>query len=1628
MKTVKLLLVFLTFQYTLTAQKQFWTTADEQRIPNQEKLDRPIIPQQYLTYSLDFQSIKKHLSNAPLRFPTAASSEKLLLSLPLPDGSFQQFRIEEAPTMHADLQAKYPNIRSFAGVGVEDRYATVRLEYSPDGFSAMILTVGKTYFIDPYAKDNTDFYIVYDKKDFVTDKKMSCETLDNLEDEIDEAAVARTSDGNLRNYRLALACTGEYATYHGGTVVKVMAAMNKSMTRVNGIYERENSITMTMIPNNDKLIYLNANTDPYTNTSGSTMLGQNQTTCDQQIGTANYDIGHVFSTGGGGVATLQSPCDKDKKARGVTGLSAPKNDPFDVDYVAHEMGHQFGGAHTFNNSCNNNISTGSAFEPGSGSTIMAYAGICSPNVQNNSDAYFHIQSLLQISAFATVGGGNTCPTKIDTKNNAQPSVKAGKDYIIPKSTPFELFGSATDADGDPMTYNWEQFDNQTASMPPKNTNTGGPAFRSRTATIEPIRIFPPLDNIVKNTNNTWEVLPNVARTMNFRCTARDLHNGFGRANYDAMLTTVSAVAGPFQVTAPNTNTIDWLVNSKQTVTWNVAKTDTFPVNCAKVNILLSYDGGYTYPDTLAKEIPNKGSFEVTMPNKATATARIKVKGADNIFFDISNANFKISLPPVPNFSLITGDNKAFVCSEKTDSIIYNVNVNGVGGFKENVKLSFGSLPTNVKASLSTDTITPSGVIKVIFYDLKKANIGQYNVLLKGNGTSKADSLFFNLNIFKGKPVVSQGIAPHNKKGVAAKGESLFWKRTVNTGGYIVEISKDYLFKDILETTTTSDTFFAPKNLGFKSVYFWRVKSINDCDSSIYSPTYAFQTQDRVCNTFDGSSNVVVIPSNSVFDQKLETNAVGNDKIADVSVGVKINHTFVSDLVLDIENPAGKSINLIDTKCTTFDNIDATFTDAGIALICANLPAISGDVKPQSPLTGFVGGANNGIWKLRVRDTDGSGSGGSIQSWNVKICSQDTVKTPIALTINKFQLLENTSKAITNQFLVAASPSVDVKDIAFLIVKLPTQGELRKNTVVISVGDTITQADINAGTINYICGSGVQPKDSFQFMASTINNGWTATKTFPIFILTSSSLIVTATATKTIACHNEKNAQIAIDIIGGQKPYQYSIDGGKTYQDTSYFDNLAAGKYLPTVKDAQNIVKKLDTLFVKNPPLLGLQLVQNNSNVFVKITGGTPPYLIDFNKKGFSNIDSFFQLPNGKYFFNVKDANNCSKNDSITLFVNSLVVGGVVNKFVKCFNDKNAEIVVNVKGGKTPYQYQLNGGNFQSSNVFAGLSAGKYVVTVKDAEDFLKVTDTLNIENPLAIVAKATVLQDSIYVDAFGGTGFLTYSIDGVNFSDKYTFANLKNGNYTLIVKDDRGCTLSVPIQIAVLTAFITSVKIPSCNGGKDGEITASAVNGKKPYLYSIDGQNFQTNNIFTNLGAGNYTISVKDSIGLVKTITSTLLEPKALTATAVVGTNTVLINATGGTSPYQYAYADSTTFQTSKIFENVPSGNHTFVVKDSKGCSFKVVITGVATDDLAQRLGIVTMPNPTHGEVSIAMQNTDNEQVNLAIYNHLGQLLTEKKAIFDGQKINLQHLPNGIYWFRFFDKKSTTTQRIVLAK
>ena len=654
-KLILILLIFCTGN--LFAQFNPFKESTERNFSEKEKFVRKHNPADFKIYSLNLKNVLEWVKNAP---ELSERPSDLVISLPDANGQLSTYWVYNNAAMETELAENVSNIRSLKAVDTKNSGNSVSISISDIfGFHAMgMKTDGSVFYMDNYTNDLNNV-MVYQRSSLELPKNnFTCLVPgDNFDDAITtlETPVQTLSlDNKRRTYRLALACTIEYAAFHvtnapagtPNTTVDqkkniVLAAMNVTLTRLNQIFERELNVHLNLIANNKNIIFITS--DNFSNNDADSLIDESQDVIDNIIGTANYDIGHTFSTGQGGLAQLGSVCSSWSKAAGITGSPAPVGDAYDVDYVAHEMGHQFGANHTFNNSCQFNRNNSTAVETGSGSTIMSYAGICPPDVQSNVDAYYHTVSIREIQTFLLTA---TCAQQT-TVTNSPPVVTPLVAKTIPYGTPFILSTTATDANNDPLTYTFEQVNTQLSAQPPVATSTTGPAFRSVAPSPNNFRSFPNVATVLDGTTNSngivsneWERLATVGRTYSFVATVRDNNATGARVVYTQPVIITVANTGPFVITAPNNNPSTtepvWFMGSSKTITWNVAGTTANNINTTDVNILVSTDNGLTY-STLAANVPNNGSATVTIPTNLTSTydARIKIEAVGNIFYTVS---------------------------------------------------------------------------------------------------------------------------------------------------------------------------------------------------------------------------------------------------------------------------------------------------------------------------------------------------------------------------------------------------------------------------------------------------------------------------------------------------------------------------------------------------------------------------------------------------------------------------------------------------------------------------------------------------------------------------------------------------------------------------------------------------------------------------------------------------------------------------------------------------------------------------------------------------------------------------------------------------------------------------------
>lgn len=948
-----------------------------QAVPASALTGRPNVrPNVYQAAQVNWDVLRGQLAAAPLEaFPQAQAP--IVISLPMPDGWLARFNVVESPMMEPGLAAQYPDIKTYMGQGIDDPTATVRFDYTPQGFHASIRSGNGVVFIDPYDGGDTSVVVSYFKKDLVRDTQWRCHTVDENPREAPVVPAESTKNPSAarggyserggefvtrRQYRLAVATTGEYTTFHSNlngrtaNVADGQAAVVTAINRINQVYDTEVAVRFILVANNSNVIFTNATTDGYDNESGLSDRNLNQAQLDSGIGNGNYDVGHLFGTGMGGVSFFRAPCSTSNKGRGLSGLPAPINDSFWVDYVSHEIGHQFDGRHNFNNCTGGpGDALSLAFEPASGTTIMCYAGICNENgqdnnLQDNSDAMFSQNSLERMNAFIAT---TQCDTESFTGNHAPTITDAGRVYIIPSQTPFFLtpvtFG---DIDGDALTFSWEQIDTGDPVNLPLSDNGSSPLFRVFPFTTNPTRTIPNRLSLQTNTLARGEILPASARDVNFRLVVRDNRASGGGTAWLERRVIVDASSGPFVVTSPNTN-VSWF--GTRTVTWNRANTHLAPVSSDFVRILLSLDNGLTFPIVLADGVENNGSAQVVIPANTTPStqARIRVEGQGNIFFDESNVPFTIVAPP-QNVAYVATGNNTFSDTEPNGNRNGGIDP-GETNIAVFVEVSNNGLltGTNVRGTLTSQTPGITVVTGTANYPNLSTNAPQRN--LTPFIISAAPGFACNSTINLRMNLASTQAALNNIPISFRSGVLPFpVQRVFSFQGPAVPI---------------------PDFPGPAATVPIIVSGLTDTVTEV-----RLSFDGSVCSNAQGATTVGLEHS-YVSDLQVTLNSPG----ASPRSALLINRPgFVAPTSL---NPQGGN-NPGNNFCGTFLS-DTAASTSSIQTITAGDAPFSGQYRPNQSFAtfqGLSGAALNGTWNLQVQDLSG-GDTGNIRGFSLIIITQ-----------------------------------------------------------------------------------------------------------------------------------------------------------------------------------------------------------------------------------------------------------------------------------------------------------------------------------------------------------------------------------------------------------------------------------------------------------------------------------------------------------------------------------------------------------------------------------------------------------------------------------------------------------------
>ena len=939
----------------------------------------------YQLFSLNLDNFKILLADVPSR-KNIGSSPMVVINFPDKKGNMEQFQVSETSTLAPEIAIKYPNIKTYIGFSLDNPGGRIRFSISPQGLKTMSTYPNKpALFTVPLNKGDKSLYISYDRSMRI-DSKKDFECLTENENVPIKEIISLNRDANdqiLRTLRIAISTTGEYTNFwddgddtNGDAQEDALAALVSTLNRTNEVFEVDMAITFQLVTGTE-IIYPTSSTDPYTGSFNS----QLQSTLTSEVGESNYDIGHLFNYGGnnGNAGCIGCVCVDGQKGSGFSSHSFTDNDGgpnmddfFDIDYVPHEIGHQMGGNHTFSQS---NEGTGVNYEPGSGTTIMGYAGITGANdVQDHSDPYFHYGTINQVLNNLDT---RTCWTSSEITNNP-PVADAGDDYTIPQGTAFKLVGSASDSDEeDVLTYTWEQVDSGTTTSSNFGpTKTSGAVWRSRPPSSNPIRYMPVRSRVLSGElteanpqetedNTSWETVSTVARSLNFALTVRDRSetNGVGQfpqSDFDFMTVTVDGSSGPFAVTSQTTNET-WNVGESQTITWDVAGTDTGSVNTSSVNIYLSTDGGLTFPFLAASNVANDGSHTFSVPSVDgdTDQLRVMVEGNDNIFYAINSTNFTLQ---ESEFAMTVEEPSVTVCSP--NDVIYNFTYNTFLGFTGTTSFSTEGLPSGLSATFSSNTASTDGVgIELVISNIGVLNEGTYNFQITGTSGAIVKSTDVDFSVFSNILEIPVLTSPSmNITGVGLS-PVFSWEEISNTSSYDIEIATDQQFSSVLFSENISTNSFSGASLEESTVYYWRVKAKNTCGEGDFSEISSFTTQNCSVCFSDGNTSYVTSTTRVVFNTIDNSSGKPGAYSDYTSISTTVRPDEIHDLTVQV-NTDGDYI--VHTKVWIDWNQDCDFDDVNEEYDLGTAENVADAATTLSPLSITIpSDAIEGLTTMRV---------------------------------------------------------------------------------------------------------------------------------------------------------------------------------------------------------------------------------------------------------------------------------------------------------------------------------------------------------------------------------------------------------------------------------------------------------------------------------------------------------------------------------------------------------------------------------------------------------------------------------------------------------------------------------------
>ncbi len=1208
--------LFIIFSFALLGQsltaQSFWKKVDEDRLGLRSFSEREIIPEKYETFSLDKEKLQEYLLNAPHENAIDRESKDLLLEIPMPDGRIELFKVYEVSIMEAELAAKFPSIKTYKGYSITGKATSLYFDVTPRGFHASIRNLMEEYYIDPYSVNADEYYQVYNTKDHKSTEYQGmplCGADDSERPRVRGFIPGLRNSGAVtrKEYRLAVACTGEWGTRRN-TVEGALADINSMNMRMNAIYEIDMAIRFVLIANNDRLIFLDPATDPYQNSDqGRLILDGNTAVLNGIIGASAYDVGHVLSVcfDIGGVARLGSAC-RTNKGNGVTCHNTLQIGNIVSRVMAHEVGHQFDASHTWNRctSAADQRSANASFEPGSGTTIMSYAGTCATdNVASDNDDYFHIGSIIQMTNKTEPGGDAfACAGKVLTNNRFPELTIPSGGWIIPIGTPFELEGSATDEDGDQLFFNWEQYDSSSAPFPLGESSAEGPLFRSFAPRIDGFyRIFPRANSFFAPTPDKNETLPMQSRQLRFMLTVRDRNAEVGGVVWDDLTFNVSDQAGPFKMTFPAQGE-DINIREKLTIEWDVANTDKAPINCPTVDIYASIFQPGSIPATrtgdpnlvpIALGVPNTGSYAIDIPDRLNQRIRFVIKASNNIFLTGSSFLSRIVGPSEPSVFFTSSMPNISICQPEAPTI--ELTAVGFGGYTDDVEFSIvDGIPTGSVVTLSKDIVKVGEKLNLNINVDDVVGYYQGNLVIRviAPGIDTFDK-FIPLEIIPGDINNVQLNQPAANAENIASVPSFEWTSKPDAISYDFQIatSPSFAAESIVSNTNTENlTLTSPTLLDKATIYYWRTRANNSCKNGDWSEVRAFITKALSCKVYASGERGINISPSGRPTVEIDLNVPEEGIVSELIINkIRASHARNSDIRASLVAPSGKTAVLWSGQCGSQRDINLGLNDnSPIDFTC---PLNSGRImkthRNNDKLQVFNGESMRGDWKLVFEDM-AAGSGGRLEELDLQICASFS---PDALNLvnEEFKIHPADAKTIGSDFLNASNPSNAGQTVNFTLVSSPQIGTLLFNGIEAQPGLVFTPENISSGSLRYRSIEGYEGEDSFNFTVSNGEGSWIGVTPFIISITESEPVSVEdALIEKDIYLYpNPTNGFINVVLSGNAASFnQYEI-----YDVT--------GRMMQTGTLGQ-IINELDIQAFNNGVYL-LKLNDGKRGVFKKIT-------------------------------------------------------------------------------------------------------------------------------------------------------------------------------------------------------------------------------------------------------------------------------------------------------------------------------------------------------------------------------------------------------------------------------------------